>query len=134
MPYLKLLLLILLLNFCCCNYSDSTEELGLGYWLRIEGKGVNEILNHDSNKKGIPPDVIRYNYNDELIIAEQMPNKYDDIMYDDTINYKFGRDVLYYWIIIKKSNFLIGPMNIIEFDKARIKYQIPEKLELISVY
>lgn len=133
MPYIRFVLLItLFIHFYSC--SDSSKELGSNYFLRIEGEHTNEILNRNPKRKGVPPDVIRYNYNKDFVIAEQKPNQYDDIMHDDSVNYKFGREVLYYWIIVKKNNSCIGPLNEVEFKGVRKKYKIPDKLELKSVY
>ena len=131
---MKFLLIIIILFIHLCGCSDSSKELGGNYFLRIEGEHTNEILNRSPNRKGVPPDVIRYNYNNDFIIAEQKPNQYNDIMHDDSVNYKYGRKNLYYWVIFKKSNFCIGPLNEAEFNEARNKYKVPDKLELKSVY
>jgi len=45
-PRLFTLIMVILQS---CNGSDSSEELGNGYWLRIEGPGSDEILSLDSN-------------------------------------------------------------------------------------
>ena len=60
---------------------------------------------------------------------KQKPNKYDNIM-DDTANYKYGRDTLYYWIIIKKKKLCLGPLLENEFNEAKIKYNVPSGLNL----
>jgi Protein of unknown function (DUF3997) len=114
--------------------SDATKELGGSYFLRIEGESTNEILNYEPNKNGIPPAVLKYNFNDSFIIAEQKPNKFNDVMHDDSIEYPNGRKRLYYWLILKHNNKLIGPMNGVEFKAARNKYKVPKDLMLQSVY
>ncbi len=114
--------------------SDSTTELGNNYFLRIEGRTANEIINRKPNQRGIPPDILRYNYDDDFIIAEQRPNKFDDVMHNDKIKYEKGRESLYYWIIIKDKDELIGPLDISKFQEAKKEYDIPIDLELKSIY
>lgn len=126
----EIVLFLCLLVSC----SDATKELGGSYFLRIEGESTNEILNHEPNKNGVPPAVLKYNFNDSFIIAEQKPNKFNDVMHDDSIVYRNGRKALYYWIILKHKNKLVGPMNEVEFKEARNKYKVPKDLVLQSVY
>ena len=42
-------------------------------------------------------------------------------MYDD-YDYTLGRDTIYYWIIEKKTNTLVGPVSYDEFLKQVGKY------------
>jgi hypothetical protein len=53
----KVMLFFLLLLFFGCTGDDSIE-LGGGYFLRLEGPGTNDILNHNGNLREIPPNVI----------------------------------------------------------------------------
>lgn len=73
----------------------------------------------------IPPRVLEYNLNDEYIIVKQLPKKYHDAIYDDKeYIYLNGRDKLYYWIIDKKNQDVIGPLDSIEFDKLLVENNI----------
>ena len=131
---LKFLITVLII-FCACNGSDSTLALGSGYWLNQEGKGLNEVFSRNTNKKGIPPDILNYSNNIDFILVEQKPTKFDDIIHeDDTVTYKFGRNKIYYWIIDKKSGLRIGPLSKIEFQKARKFLSVPQELEFESFY
>lgn len=125
----SILIAILLLVSC----SDGTKELGGDYFLSIEGESANAIFNRGQDVKGIPPSVLRYGYNGEFIIAEQRPNRYKDIMYEE-IDYRNGRQALYYWIILKKSRTVLGPFDKGQFLQSREKYKVPDDLELQNVY
>jgi hypothetical protein len=113
--------------------SDGSEELGNGYFLRIEGRSVDEVLNHKSKIRGIPPAVQRYNYDKTFIVGEQHPKRFDEVL-DERITYPYGRDTIYYWIIIKESHTRLGPLTLPEFEEARKKYNVPNDLELKDVY
>lgn len=95
-------------------FSDDSEDLGGGYTYYSEQKMI-------SGKFQIPPTILEYRYNSEIIIVKQQPTKYKDIMYND-YNYPLGRDTIYYWIIDKKNNSLTGPINYDEFQKLISKY------------
>jgi hypothetical protein len=132
MKYFKLLSFPFLLTFLY-SCSDYSKELGGNYFLNVEGKNINVILNHRPNTKGIPPAILKYNYNNDFIIAEQKPNINDNIL-DETANYKNGRDSLYYWIIVKKNSLCLGPFNLNEFNEAKLKNIVPETLKLKDIY
>jgi hypothetical protein len=128
---LILLTLVLILNSC----TDSTKELGDGYWLRIEGKGSNQIFNHDNQKKGIPADVINYFSNDEVIMVKQRPKKNADNMLDaDSVHYGNGRENFYYWIIFKKNGNRVGPLSESDFKKTVDKNNMAINIEWQSIY
>lgn len=127
-------LIIIVFAGLLLSCSDSSKELGSGYWLRIEGSKSNEILTHSSNLKGIPPSIIRYNYDNSFIIAEQKPVDNDDVMGYQDIKYGEGRQSLYYWIIIKDSTKVIGPMNKFDYKITKNKYGVPNSLELKPIY
>lgn len=83
--------------------------------------------------KGIAPSIIRYGYNNKFIIAEQKPNRFNDVMYD-SVDYKDGRETMYYWIILKKSKTVLGPLNKNNFRSLGEKYNVPSDLELRGIY
>ncbi|SEL95854.1 DUF3997 domain-containing protein [Parapedobacter koreensis] len=113
--------------------SDATKELGSGYFLSIEGESANAIFNRGPDVDGIPPSVLRYGYNSKFIIAEQRPSRFNDVMYD-AIDYSDGREAMYYWVILKESKTVFGPLNKDEFQQLREKYKVPTDLELKNVY
>ncbi|ELM3645169.1 DUF3997 domain-containing protein [Flavobacterium psychrophilum] len=115
--------------FNSCKDWDGTKELTSGYFFSPElndissdGKGIRNIE--------IQPNVLRYNYNDDFIIAEQKPNKINDAIYEKVYDYKDGRNNIYYWIILVKQDSLLGPLSKSEFKQEKIKYNIPNDLVL----
>ena len=96
-------------------FSDNSEDLGGGYTYYSEQKMI-------CGKFQIPPTILDYRYNSEMIIVKQRPTKYKDIMYND-YNYPLGRDTIYYWIIEIKTNTFKGPINYNEFLKEIINYR-----------
>ena len=106
-------------------FSDDNEDLGGGYTYYSEQKMID-------GKFQIPPSILDYRYDSEIIIVKQHPTKHKDIMYTD-YNYPLGRDTIYYWIIDKKTNAFTGPMNHDDFLKEISKYddiQIPNRTGL----
>ena len=73
-----LLILILLIVWAIISFSfyDENDNLGNGYTYYSEQQ-------HISGEHEIPPTVIEYKYNDEIIIAKQRPMKYANIMYKE---------------------------------------------------
>lgn len=112
----------------CCT-SDYTENLGGGYFFRNEGGDLKDI--HSKEPKGgeIPPTVIAFDYDKNFIIAKQRPKLPQDILYEKNYNYELGVDTTYFWLIIKKSHLVLGPLNENEFREVRERYQIPESLK-----
>ena len=94
-------------------FSNDNEDLGGGYTYFSEQKMI-------SGKFQIPPTILEYRYNSEIIIVKQRPTKYKDTMYTD-YNYPLGRDTIYYWIIDKKTNTFTGPIKYDEFLKEYSK-------------
>ena len=111
-----LLILILLIVWAIISFSfyDENDNLGNGYTYYSEQQ-------HISGGHEIPPRVIEYKYNDDIIIAKQRPMKYANIMYKE-YNYFMGRDTLYYWIIEKKHHRIIGPQDYKIFRKRVSEY------------
>ncbi len=112
---------------------DEFKELGNGYFLRIEGKDYCDILCHNPGGKEIPVNVISYNFNREYIIAAQKPGEFDNSIYNNQPIYKYGRDKIYYWIVIHKFDLVLGPLSESEYNNARIIYSIPKKFQLKTI-
>ena len=126
-----LIVVTVLFFFPSCS-NDSTEELSGSYFLRMEGKELNDILSHSGDRKEIPANILSFNYDSDFIIASQKPDKTDDPLYVP-VSYERGRDSIYYWIIIHSKRLTLGPMNKHEFDSARQTYNVPSDLQLKSV-
>jgi hypothetical protein len=110
--------------------SDITENLGNGFFYRNEGGPIKDILCHKAQIGEIPATVVSFDYNSDFIIAKQKPKMPGDPLYDKEYQYKRGVDVYYYWLIIKKSNQIYGPLDLSEFIQLKFKYHIPEELQL----
>ena len=67
----KIVLFFFSILFFKCNMSDDVKELSGGYQFVHEGKNVNSIVG-DHN---INVNVIGYAFNNDFIIAKQLPNK-----------------------------------------------------------
>ncbi len=134
MRHLKTILHFFLVSYIflsSCS-SDYIRELSGGYFFRGEGGNTNDILCHFPNQREIPANIVRYNYNNDFIIAEQRPNKVDDPLYSKT-NYKLGRDTVYYWLIVNADKLVIGPMDKNEYSIELKKYKVPEILHLKNI-
>ncbi|MGB5988980.1 MAG: DUF3997 domain-containing protein [Marinifilaceae bacterium] len=127
--YLRLLLFVVII-IQGCNFSDSTTELGDGYFYRNEGSTIKDILCKVPEGGQIPSNILDFAYNDEFIIAKQTPQIPQDPLYDKTYEYINGTNVFYYWLIIKKDHSVLGPFDLISFTEERDKYKIPKNMIL----
>lgn len=113
-----------------CNFSDSSEPLGSGYFYRNEGREVKDILCKKANGGEIPATVVEYAYDDDFIIAKQKPKLPQDPLYDKEYQYTKGNMEFYYWLIIKENNLVLGPYDLEEFNNQMRNYKIPNELKL----
>lgn len=95
-------------------FHNPNEDLGGGYTYYSEQKFI-------SGDYEIPPVVLEYKYNDNVIVVKQRPMKHGNIMYAEN-NYYLGRDTIYYWIIEKNSQKIIGPTDQKSFLKKVSDY------------
>jgi hypothetical protein len=116
----------LILQYCT---SDYTENLGGGYFFRNEGGDLKDILSKEPKGGEIPSTVIAFDYDKNFIIAKQRPKLPQDILYEKNYNYELGADTTYFWLIIKKSRLVLGPLKEKEFREVRERYEIPESLK-----
>lgn len=110
---MKKSILKLILPFCIFTYScnsDYTRPLGSGYIYKHEGTGANFIYNTYGHE-GIPNDIIQYNNDKKYIIAQQKPSMFINSIYEKSYDYKYGLNYIYFWIIDKKDNSVIGPLD-----------------------
>lgn len=125
------LIFILLTYFCgCSSGGDMYVELSGGYFYRSEGSDLHDIINHSAIVSEIPANVLSFDYDNDFIIAKQQPTSNPDPLYYNTPKYDSGTDSIYFWLIVNKEKSVIGPMNESDFNKARIKYQVPDLLKL----
>ena len=121
---LMCILFIIFLSFFLSTCSDGTKELSGSYFLREEGRDLNDILSHSGTGREIPANILSYNFNNDFIIASQQPNMTDDPLYTET-NYLDGRDSVYFWLIVHNEKLVLGPLNKSQFDEAMLKYNVP---------
>lgn len=114
----KTLLCCMLILLCACFDKGHEVELGDGYCLRSVGDVIRDITCCNRYCRGIPLVVLDYKYNDNFIILRQVPDS-QDFIHDSSIYYKYGIDSVYYWIIEKRKNAIIGPMSFHEYQDAR---------------
>lgn len=118
------ILIFILFLFLSQILDTNSKDLGSGFVYNSEHR-------HITGRIDIPPNVISCEYNDDFIIAKQLPTEIHNAIYDKmNYVYKYGKDNIYYWIIIHKDSIVLGPMDSLEYTKAREKYHIPEKLNL----
>ena len=103
-------------------FYDGQEALGGGFYYFEESRFINYSgykYKHelgDTTDVFVPPMVLEYKKTHEYIFVKQEPPKYDDALYYGRVSYPYGRAVLYYWIIVKSSKELIGPLSMTEFQ------------------
>lgn len=129
----SLLLIFGLILPGCGTGGDYTKKLSGDYFFRSEGKSLNDILSQSPNGGEIPANVIGYTYNESFIIAKQKPRIPQDILYEKNYVYENGKDQTYFWLILVKDEVVLGPMDNLEFEKIRNKYEVPEDLKLKPV-
>ncbi|MBT0813065.1 hypothetical protein KIH41_17385 [Litoribacter ruber] len=111
----------------CCT-ADYTKNLGGGYFFRSEGGDIKDILSTASHGGEIPSTVISFDYDGDFIIAKQRPKLPQDILYEKVYNYELGADTTYFWLIVKKSHLVLGPLSKEEFIELKEKWDVPENL------
>lgn len=120
-----------LLNACT---SDRTQDLGSGYTLVIEGGDQNLIIHEEAGIEGVPPSVFKVAYDDDFIVATQIPNPFDDVVYGREYEYHYGRVATYFWIIDKDRMLLKGPFGETEYQAAKQLWGVPAELTPVHFY
>lgn len=123
-----LLILCIYTTLQSCNYNDN-KNLGNSFTYYADHK---MIASSTGECGSIPSIILEYNYDKSFIIAVQKPIENDPniLLYDAEYEYKEGYNSVYYWIIIKDIQKVIGPMSKSEFVEVRGKYNVPEDLIL----
>lgn len=104
-------------------------NLGDGYLYRDEGEW-KDILCEDPNGGEIPATIICFDYDKNFIVAKQIPRVPQELLYSKEYTYKAGDKEFYYWLIIKKRKLVIGPMDSVEFEATKTKYNVSDNLNL----
>ncbi len=109
------------------------KELGDGYIFH-EVAGI-PIISKNNPYKEIPEVVVSYNYNKYFIIAVQkelvmsldVRLKLSSLQYYDTV---VNNGITRYWIIIKKTDEILGPLNKEEYSRWLKQLKIPTDMKL----
>lgn len=109
-------------------YTPNEIKLSGGYKYYSNRK---DIIHKNNN---IPPTVLDYKYNQDFIIALQKPEAYDKIIYGNLGKYEYGRDTIYYWLIICQKDSVIGPMSFNQYIQTREIYKVPSNLQLMKYH
>ncbi len=114
-----------LLLYYCMTTSDQ-EHLGSAI---VYNKDWGVISSGKQGIPNIPPRVVEYHRNSKHIIVKQRPYQFaPDIDGWRNVNYPNGYDTTYYWLIVKTKHLFIGPLDSIQFIKAREDYHVSERL------
>ncbi len=118
------ILIVFLCTFSCG--SDWSEKLGEGYIYVGEGKEWNYIIGPILD---IPPNITSYTFDDDYIVATQMPlpNNYHS-SFEDFI-FPEGKSGPFYWVVIKKEQNIYGPLDEEGYLIIKERYHIPERLK-----
>ena len=103
-----------------CN-NNKNIRLNKSYVFVHDGYDNNQIIGDHS----IPENVIACVYDSNFIIAKQIPTKYGNAIYENEPIYRDGRDWVYFWLIVHRTNTLLGPFRKVEFDSVRAIYKVP---------
>ncbi len=118
----SLILFLYLMLSLTCDF-DSTD-LGSNFI-------YNDEHRHIIGKVDIPPRIISYDYDNQFIIVKQKPDKYNNVIYDKReYVYPLGRDTIYYWIIIKAKEKVIGPLDFDKYKELKKEYHVSKDLIL----
>lgn len=107
--------------------------LGSGFYYHSEQKHIVVDRSSKFNASAafdIPPVVEKFDFDNKYIVAIQKPRQYDEALYHlpNADMYLQGRDTLYYWIIVKKTHTVFGPMTAEEYscfsDSLRIRLSL----------
>lgn len=97
--------LIVIIFFICELCSTDRVSLGNDYYFYKER---GDILGNNNN--GIPPIVEYYWNNHQYIVVKQHPKWPPEAIYG-AINYPYGYDMDYYWVIDKTNDTIQGPLD-----------------------
>ena len=123
----SIIMVTIILQYSC---SDEIERLGNGYFYRDEGGSIKDILCEHPNGSQIPATVVDYVYNNKFILAKQKPKIPQEPLYDKIYTYPNGNEQFYYWLIIKESHTVLGPLSITKLDSIKTKYKVSIGLKI----
>lgn len=121
---LTIIFVFIIFLFISLIYDSDNKKLGDDFVYNAENKHI--VGNVD-----IPPTIISYDYDKHFIIAKQKPKAYNEAIYDKMeYIYPLGRDTIYYWLIIKQEQKVIGPLDYDSFLKLKKEYKVSDSLKL----
>ncbi|WP_143089309.1 hypothetical protein [Prevotella sp. KH2C16] len=113
----KMIRFILIITLCISILetqscvSDTTKELGCGYYYRDEGGNIKDILCENPKGCELPSMICGFTYNEKNIIAKQRPKIPQDLLYRNTYKYDNNQEGIYFWIISKREHVSYGPLS-----------------------
>lgn len=117
--YASVVTIVLILLFILAD--DSVEENIGGYTLNIDNFTIY------GKNAFIPSKVLEYGYDEDFIIAAQYAYRLSENK--DECEKKHGINRMYYWIIDKRNDIVIGPMNYHEYTATRDSLNIKLEFE-----
>lgn len=121
---LTIIFVFIIFLFISLIYDSDNKKLGDDFGYNAENKHI--VGNVD-----IPPTIISYDYDKHFIIDKQKPKAYNEAIYDKMeYIYPLGRDTIYYWLIIKQEQKVIGPLDYDSFLKLKKEYKVSDSLKL----
>ncbi len=109
--------------------SDMTQSLGGGYVYCDEGGPMKDIYCEDLKGKEVPATVVDYAYDSNYIVAKQLPKIPQEILYSKQYEYK-DEKAFYYWIVVKKTYDVYGPLDIHDYKELKRKLGISNELDI----
>lgn len=110
----------------CLFTSDGTYRLSKNFKYAYEQKAIFG----EGKLTDVPPYVEFYCDDKNHILIKQKPHfNYDDMYeYNENYSYKNGLKDFYYWIIVKKTDEILGPLTKEEFEQSIKNLSISKKL------
>lgn len=104
-------------------------NLGEDYILNYSSYYIAKKTASNNMEIVIPAQIVEYKYDSLYVTVKQRPSR--DIAYNEFVDkYRQGIDTIYYWLIIKKRNEIVGPVDSVEMQILYNKYNIPKNIHL----
>lgn len=128
MSILSILAIILFISRFILSICDN-DNLGEDYILNYSSYYIAKKTTSNNIKIVIPARIVDYKYNSLYVTVKQKPDR--DIVYNEFKDkYRLGIDTTYYWLIVKKRDEIVGPVDSIEAHILYKKYNIPKNIQL----
>jgi hypothetical protein len=132
--HLKPFIFLSIILIGCPFQSDYVRDLNSGYRFISEAKTYRTISksvrrNGKVEVVEIPRSILAYSYDDQFIIASQVPIEERDNLTEEEKQMDLSAK-LNYWIIDGHKDLLYGPLDVSEYERMREKLGVPETLNL----